>query len=125
MFDVVVKKSKIHGHGVFAARDFKKGEVVLPWNLDRVISKRQRDSLSIWRRHHTIYLGHGKYAILRSPERFVNHSCNPNTQVKNFCDVAIKKIRKGEEVTGSYFQEYSNIKGMKCKCGSKNCRGRV
>ncbi len=32
MKDIVVKKSKIIGKGVFAIRDFKKGEVVLKWN---------------------------------------------------------------------------------------------
>ncbi|MFA5076220.1 MAG: SET domain-containing protein-lysine N-methyltransferase [Patescibacteria group bacterium] len=125
MSDVIVKKSKISGRGVFAAREYKKGEVILRWNLNRIVSKQQRNNLSTWQKEHTICLGRGKYAILRSPERFINHSCDPNTHVKNFCDVAVKKIRKGEEITGNYFQEYSTIKGMKCKCGSKNCRSVV
>lgn len=32
MKGIVVKKSKINKKGVFAARDFKKGEAVLKWN---------------------------------------------------------------------------------------------
>ena len=30
--DVEVKKSEIHGRGVFAKKDFKKGEVVMRWH---------------------------------------------------------------------------------------------
>ena len=33
MVDVAVKKSKIEGLGVFALRDFKKGEIVIKWDI--------------------------------------------------------------------------------------------
>ena len=32
MSNVIVKKSKINKKGVFAVKDFKKGEIVLKWN---------------------------------------------------------------------------------------------
>ena len=40
MTDVTVKKSKIHGMGVFAARNFKKGEVILKWNTSHELTNK-------------------------------------------------------------------------------------
>ena len=36
--DVIIKKSKIEGKGVFAARDFKKGEIVVKWDISHQLS---------------------------------------------------------------------------------------
>lgn len=43
--DISIKKSKIHGKGVFAKRDFKKGEVVLKWHPKK-LTKKQVNELS-------------------------------------------------------------------------------
>ncbi len=58
---------------------------------------------------------------MQSPEKFVNHSCQANTKVKNGCDIAIKNIKKGEEITADYGKEISV--SFICRCGHKNCRG--
>jgi hypothetical protein len=34
------------------------------------------------------------YVIMQEPEKRVNHSCNANTTAKDFCDVAIRDIKK-------------------------------
>jgi len=39
--DVLVKRSKIEGKGVFAKRNFKKGEVVIKWNTDTILTKEE------------------------------------------------------------------------------------
>ena len=36
---VISKLSKIHGKGVFASKNFKKGEIVLHWDTSQIISK--------------------------------------------------------------------------------------
>lgn len=36
------------------------------------------------------------------PERYVNHSETPNTKPVAKSDVAIRKIKAGEEITSSY-----------------------
>lgn len=38
IMDVIVKKSKIDGKGVFAARDFKKGEIVIKWDISHELT---------------------------------------------------------------------------------------
>ncbi len=57
---------------------------------------------------------------MQSPERFVNHSCDANTSVKNKCDIASRDIKKGEEITSDYSNQ--GVELFKCCCGSKNCK---
>ena len=96
--DIIVKKSKIEGKGVFANRNFKKGEIVIKWDTSKKINKKEFNKLSDKEKKY-VALIEGKYIVNQSPTKFVNHSCNPNTSVKKFCDVAIRDIKKGEEIT--------------------------
>ena len=121
--EILIKDSRIHGKGVFANRDFKKGEIVLKYNL-KPLTKEEFDNLSEKEKHYTSKENE-KYFLFPSPERFVNHSCEANTNPKNKCDVAIRDIKKGEEITTDYTKD--NVPGlnMKCNCGSKNCKGLI
>ena len=60
--------------------------------------------------------------LMQPPEKYVNHSCEANTEVKNHCDVAIRYIKKGDEITSDYNKKGSFVSFI-CKCGSKRCRG--
>lgn len=123
--DIIVKKSKISGLGVFANKNFKKGEIVLRWKNGKTFTKSQANKLSKKEKNYVLLISINKYILMQSPERYVNHSCNANTyaNVKNFCDIASRNIKKGEEITSNY----SHIKDLmlvdfKCQCGSKDCR---
>lgn len=118
--NVIVKKSYIEGKGVFASRDFKKGEIVLHWDISHTLSKEKVDKMSNKEKKY-ISLLDNKYVIMQEPERFVNHSCSANTTAKNFCDIAKRDISKGEEITANYTEELLPNTSMKCNCGSKNC----
>lgn len=120
--DIVVKESSIEGRGVFARRDFKKGEVVLKWGNSRELTQKQADGLSENEKRYVECFG-GRYLLMQPPERFVNHSCDANTFVFGRCDVAKRDIQKGEEITSDYTEINSPYVDMKCNCGSKNCRG--
>ena len=123
--DVVVKESKIEGKGVYAARDFKKGEVVMRWDTSNVLDEKEANEVP---EHLKRYLSpyHGKFLLQKPPARYVNHSCDPNTKVVNECsDVAIRDIKKGEEITSDYSVYSIPGKVMECHCGAKNCKGRI
>lgn len=122
MKNIIVKKSKINKKGVFAARDFKRGEVVLKWN-PKALKKSKIDKLRASQKYYIYKAGKNKYFLMQSPEKFVNHSCDANTQVKNYCDVAARDIKKGEEITSDYGK--GSLVPFRCKCGSKNCRGAI
>lgn len=121
MKDIIVRKSKIHGKGVFANRNFLKGEVVIKYNLKK-LTKEEFDNLLKEEKHFISKEGND-YFLFLPPERYVNHSCDANTNSINNCDIAIKDIKKGEEITGDYSKENIPNLSMKCNCGSKNCKG--
>lgn len=119
--DVVVKKSNIQGNGVFATRDFKKGEVVLHWDISVVLAKKEIDKKSDEEKRHITYFK-GKYVEMKSPEKYVNHSCDGNTTIETFCDVATRDISKGEEITGNYSEDLLPGDTFECNCKSRNCK---
>ena len=62
--------------------------------------------------------------------RLINHSCNPNCEVEGkglkLWIVAIKDIKKGEELSYDYGFGYDeDYKQFVCKCGAKNCVGYI
>jgi len=121
---VEVRDSAIQGRGLYALRDFEAGEVVLRWDITHTISTRDLAKMSVDERRYTHPLDQDRAIIVQPPERFVNHSCDNNTEVRDFCDVAIKPIRIGEEITSDYGTDGSGVQ-FDCLCGSENCRGRI
>ncbi len=121
MTGVITKKSKINKIGVFAAKNFKKGEVALKWNPKKILTKREVDTLPQSKKHYVSNYKSSEYVLQGPLERYVNHSCNPNTEVIDNCDVAIRDIKKGEEITSDYSKDNAVIH-FRCNCGSKNCK---
>ena len=103
MHDVSIRKSKIaqfgNGKGVFANRDFKKGEIVIKYHL-RPLTRQEFDKLPQEEKNYT-HKHRGVLYLYSSPERYVNHTSNPNTvqDLEMKCDVAKRGIKKGEEIT--------------------------
>jgi SET domain-containing protein len=120
--DVVVRKSRIQGKGLFAARDFKKGEVVLRWNLAHILTVVEVAALPPPEQKYVSVFENGTFILFQSPERYVNHSCEPNTQAKERCDVALRNIHSGEEITTDYTGNAILPSPLRCRCGSKRCR---
>jgi len=117
---VNVKKSKLHGKGVFALRDFEKGEVVLKWK-PKPLKKSEMETLSLNKKKHVMHID-GKYFLMRSPERYINHSCEPNVKNQNMSNIAIKDIKKGEEITIKYKKALAGGINFKCECNEKGCK---
>jgi uncharacterized protein len=119
--DVIVKKSKIHQKGIFASRNFKKGETILHWDISKTLAKREVNKLSNEEKLH-ICFANDKYIITQKPECFVNHSCEANTYPKDFCEIAARNIKKGEEITADYTNDMPPNTKLICNCGSSKCR---
>jgi SET domain-containing protein len=118
---VIIKKSEIHGKGVFANRNFKKGQIIIRWDISRQLTKDQVKKLPKKDKEYIAYV-HKKYILMQSPAKYVNHSCDSNTYSKNFKDIAKRNIKKGEEITGDYSQDADEDFKMKCKCQSAKCK---
>lgn len=120
---MTLEKVKINKRGIFAARAIKKGEVVLEWN-PKILSEAEVEKLESDQKHYIVKAGEDMYLLMKPPERYVNHSCEPNTMVfKNNSDVAVRDIKKGEEITSDYGG--NGMVSFRCGCGSKNCKGTI
>ena len=122
MANILVKKSSINNLGLFAAKDFKKGEIVLRWNLSYILKKEDIAKLPQEERKYVSF-HEGKYILIQKPERYINHSCNANTNAEHFCDIAVRDIKNGEEITADYTQEGEVLgENIPCHCGSEKCQ---
>lgn len=119
---IIVKPSTINGVGVFATRIIHCGEIVVPWENTQEITQCELESLPQEERHF-IDIQKGKILLVGKPERFINHSCDANTQPGNLCDIATRDIQAGEEITADYSHFYIPTGQFQCSCRSKKCRG--
>ena len=122
---VEIRKSKRHGKGVFALKDFQKGEKVYSYEKGRIIIPNEIKNLS---KREKIYLDkteENEYEIVESPGRYINHSCDSNVKERNRTGYAMKNIRRGEEITIDYDKTVYLEEPFKCHCGSEDCRGLI
>lgn len=125
MEELILKKSR-HCIGVYANKDFNKGEFIMEFR-GRIY--KIKDDPRGWNSKNNHYLQIGKDICLgptKTHDNYINHSCNPNSGVKISDKVlllAIKDIKKGEEITFDYSttMEEDNWE-MDCSCGNKICR---
>ena len=127
MSDVIVAPSKIHGLGVFAARDFRSGETVLRIDDSRTIDdehplRPEAGESEVY----CDYLSGGRVVLMRHPERHINSSCDPNTFTKTIGGVRLvlarHLIRAGEEISYDYIINCHGGDVWECRCGSGRCR---
>lgn len=99
MSDLIIGKGNLTGKGVYANRDFKKGEVVIKYNL-KPLTKEEYKGLPKSEKMF-VHTHHGVIYLYSDPERYVNHSRNPNSyqDLINKCDVSLRNISKGETIT--------------------------
>lgn len=126
--DVVVRASGIEGLGVFAGRSFRKNDVILALDDSRVVSK-DAPLQSGEQEHHCDYLESGKIILMQVPERYINHSCDPNTYVKTIDGtrlvIARREIPIGTEITYDYSVNGDGNTVWHCRCGAARCRHEV
>ncbi|MGK2848932.1 MAG: SET domain-containing protein [Minisyncoccota bacterium] len=123
MLKVIVSHSKISRLGVFSVRNIQKEEVafILKGKPILFYPKTKRDALM---KPNMIGVGKNLWIDPYGPARYINHSCNPNLGVRGkLLFVALRDIKKGEELTFDYSISEDSLWEMKCHCGAKNCRG--
>ena len=137
-----VKKSKVHGTGIFATKDISKNIKIIQYIGDKVTKSEgdRRSALRIRKYLNSKQTGsvyifelNNKYDIdgfvPSNKAKFINHSCNPNCEVdiiKNEIWISsIKKIKKNDELSYDYGYSFDkeDFRDHVCKCGAKNCIG--
>ena len=99
MSDLIIGKGKLAGKGVYANRDFKEGEIVTKYSL-KPLTKEDYKKLPKSEKKFA-HIHWGQTYLYLEPDRYVNHSDNPNTyqDLINKCDIARRDIKKGEMIT--------------------------
>ena len=85
-------------------------------------SAEQADALPASEKHY-LYPEGDNMLYMQAPERYMNHSCGPNTHVVGKSDVASRNIEPGEEITSDYMD--LETENFVCNCGSPNCRSKT
>jgi uncharacterized protein len=117
------------GLGLFAAKDFKKGDRVIEYVGDRVTPEEadKRGGMYLFEVTDRITIdGSARTNIAR----YINHCCKPNCEAWNIKNriyiVALGSIKKDEELTYDYGSEHflEHIAPHGCKCPSCRAGGK-
>ncbi len=124
--------SYIDGEGIFAGELIPKGTLVFYYSSNDVyVSKKEFQCLSNSKKQQIYKFGvedeYGRWIVTDGD---ANHSCDANILSMFvdglYCDIAVKDIQIGEEITIDYGLFYSSFPWkMTCRCNSCNCRGIV
>jgi SET domain-containing protein len=123
--DVVVGEAGVKGLGVFARRDFARGEFIFRRRHGRVVANRDIPSLSEEDQRHLCELDFETSAVLLAPGCYLNHSCDPNAMRSGVNVYAWRNIRASEEITIDYRLNAHDGERWDCDCGAANCQGHV
>jgi hypothetical protein len=137
---IQVRRSGVHGKGVFALQDIAEGETLIEY-VGEVISWEEAQD-----RHphdpndpnHTFYFHVNEDKVIDAlhggnSSRWINHSCDPNCEAdeenERIFIKALRNIHAGEELNYDYGliidEPYTKklLAEYPCWCGAKNCRG--
>ena len=137
---IQVRKSGVHGRGVYSKTKLKKGEMLIEY-VGQVITWKEA-----LRRHphdpknpdHTFYFHIDDKHVIdgkfdSNAARWINHACTPNCEAEEIDGrIFIKTLRTIQPDT-ELFYDYGLIidepytkklkKQFECRCGTTNCRG--
>jgi SET domain-containing protein len=137
----VVRRSKIHGRGVFATRTIRKGTTVIEYRGDRTtwdtaLARPQSDPADP---HHTFFFETSDGMVIDAnvrgnAARWINHSCDANCESCEDDDGRVfiearRTIRAGDEITYDYRLSLDGrlskrtLAAYACHCGTAKCRG--
>ena len=123
--DIEVHDAGRKGKGVFALRDFPRGEFIFRRRHARVVRNSAIRSLTREERRHLCELDRDRSAVLIGAGAFLNHSCEPNAMRSGTTVFAWRPIRAGDEITIDYRLNAFTGERSRCLCGTRRCTGTI
>ena len=133
---VEVRRSEIHGQGVFALRDWRSGEEIGPYSGRR---HAPGEAHAGWDDRLTYLFGLSDGSVIDGAQggnaaRHINHACTPNVEAVEgrtgddeleIVIRAVRRIRTGEELLLDYALaiDGDDPADYPCACGTGACRG--
>ncbi|MEZ5301749.1 MAG: SET domain-containing protein-lysine N-methyltransferase [Verrucomicrobiales bacterium] len=141
---IEVRSSGIHGSGVFAKRRIPEGEWIIQYVGEKVTKEESNRRGLEWEATAKKSGDGAVYLFILDDEtdidgnfpyntaRLINHSCDPNCEAQ-ICEsedggneiwfVALRDIKKGEELVFNYGFDLESYEDHPCRCGAKRCVG--
>jgi hypothetical protein len=137
---IQVRKSGIHGKGVYAVRPIRTGDIVIEYKGEIITWKKalSRHPHDKSQPNHTFYFHLDERHVIDAKyhgnsARWINHSCEPNLEADQNGNriflKALRNIKAGEELAYDYGLVIDARKTAKlkkeyaCFCGAETCRG--
>jgi len=137
---IQVRKSGVHGKGVFAARDIAKGEILIEYIGERItwpqaLDRHPHDPLQP---DHTFYFSLDGGDVIDAnvggnASRWINHACTTNCIADEIDGRVFIKARRAIKAGDELFYDYGLViderytpalkKRFECRCGTRGCRG--
>jgi len=136
----VVRRSRIHGNGVYAARRIRKGTRIVEYLGDRITHEQADERYAARGQddgHTFLFVVDDEIVIDAGVDgndaRFINHFCDPNCDTviedRRVFIEALRTIQPGEELGYEYGLTWEStddpdeLANYACRCGAANCRG--
>lgn len=133
--------SAIHQQGLFASKKIPKDAEIIPY-VGEKISKKEGDKRAIDLADEREGTGDASVYMFildddydidgnvpHNTAKLINHGCDPNCEAQIIDDeiwiVALKDIKKGEELTFDYGFDLDHYEDHPCLCGSPKCIGYI
>ena len=137
---IQVRRSGVHGKGVFALAPLTPGEVVIEYKGEVITwpEALRRHPHDLKDPDHTFYFHVDELHVIDAKfggnaARWINHACQPNCEADDVDGrifiKALRSIKPGEEL----FYDYGLVlderqtkklkKQFECRCGARQCRG--
>lgn len=143
--DIIVRRSRIHGHGIFAARDLLEGTELIEYT-GRLITIAEADELydEIYKGHTFLFTLNDEWIIDGNVDgndaRWINHGCEPNCipylhahprdrRKDRVIIETLRDVEAGEELSYDYGISFdvtytARLKRIwACRCGAPSCSG--
>ncbi len=136
---IVVRRSRIHDRGVFAARRIRTGSRIIEYTGERIDDAEVEARYGRGNEHgHTMLFAVDDAVTIDAARRgtaarYINHSCAGNCQAVlddgRIYIEALKNVQPGAELTYDYRLERPGPVSAEaraayaCRCGAPNCRG--
>jgi len=137
---IQVRRSGVHGKGVYALQPLAKGETLIEYKGERITWPQalKRHPSNPDDPNHTFFFHIDDDHVIDAgvggnAARWINHACNPNCEADEqdgrVFIKALRSIKPGEELFYDYGLTIDDRYTPKlkreyaCRCGARNCRG--
>ncbi|HJQ21489.1 MAG TPA: SET domain-containing protein-lysine N-methyltransferase, partial [Gemmatimonadaceae bacterium] len=139
---LTLRRSKIHGRGVYARTDIPKDTRLIEYTGERITNAeadRRYDDDAMSEHHTFLFILNSRTCIDAAyggnVSRYINHSCDPNCvawiERGHIWIDALRDIKEGEELAYDYEYDFlpgytvEDLEFYECRCGSAKCRGTI